>query len=132
MLKERYTLLRQINLALDTLIMIVAFYLAYGIRRSMQSVGPLSHFDNYAWILLIVIPLWHFLFYLNGLYPTNRLRQLKEVVFKISKSIIVGVGLITLFLFMLKITTMSRVLIILFGLLNITFMIAKEIIIRQI
>ncbi|MBU0580255.1 MAG: hypothetical protein KKA19_03670, partial [Candidatus Margulisbacteria bacterium] len=57
---------------------------------------------------------------------------MKEVILKISRSIVVGVGLVTLFLFMLKITTMSRVLIILFGLLNIAFMIAKEIIIRQI
>jgi len=132
MLKERYTLLRQINLALDTMLIVAAFYLSYCMRQSMQSVMPLGDFVNYAWVLLLIIPLWHLLFRMNGLYPTSRLRSIREVFLKIARSIIVGVGLLALFIFTFKIANMSRVLIIVFGLLNILFMVGKEIIVKQI
>lgn len=131
MLKGQHTLFRQLNVVIDALIVAVSFYLAYFIRLHLPLPKSIKEFVHYAWLLLIIIPTWNVVFYLNGLYPANRLRKTEEAIWIIVKSIAIGTAIIIVILFSFRIIYISRVIVVIFSVLCVLFMSAKEISFRQ-
>lgn len=83
MLKQQATIIRRVALALDNVVLVVAFMLAYYLRRSEGAVGGLHSYD---WILLFALPIWYFLSNHFKLYESLRIRStfsIVQIVFKV-------------------------------------------------
>lgn len=132
MLKKREALLKQLNLLIDTAIVIASFYLAYFIRAYLVPfMMPLKGFEGFAWFLLIVIPLWALIFNLNGVYFLNRVHRPAAVFRKIINSAVIGTAALILILYIFKMPHMSRPVIFGFVIIDVLLMFAKEMVVRE-
>lgn len=77
MLKEQASLIKKINIVVDVITVFAAFWLAYLIRNVY---GGLQDFHHYAWLLLVVVPLWIFLLNYFGFYSSLRARTFAKHV----------------------------------------------------
>ena len=126
MLKERENFIRRLTMTMDMAVVIISFFTAYFLRihfhvfykfdlvPSAQVVGEPVSLDLYLPILLLVVPLWIFMLYLNGAYRSFRTRSFLEIMWIIIKATFLGaLGFATL-AFIFKIQFVSRVFFILF------------------
>jgi exopolysaccharide biosynthesis polyprenyl glycosylphosphotransferase len=119
MLREKNDLLRRVQLFLDVGITAFSFVLAYHIRSNMKSSLPaISPISYYLFLLYIILPVWAFLLRYNKAYATVRTRALLRVLAPVVKTVIVGAVLLMSFMYVFKIQTISRTLIVLFLILN--------------
>jgi len=135
MFKEKESILQKSTMFLDAIIISWAFFVAYYLREHISSKSALSFLhsksfltDNgaslgeYLLVLLIVIPVWCFIFYINGMYRSMRTRKLIEFVWIILKSFFFSVLVFGAIVFIFKLTFISRLyfaLFILIGLIGI-------------
>ncbi|HEY6873535.1 MAG TPA: sugar transferase [Geobacteraceae bacterium] len=87
MLKEQASLFNRLNKLVDLTVMFAAFVLAYDVRSGW---GGLDDFDNYLWIMLIVIPVWFFLFNWIGLYTSQRIDKVSHILASLTKMHLIG------------------------------------------
>lgn len=122
--KEKQIITKGINLVFDTAIIVLSFYAAYWIKVTYlpQKFAALYPFKEYAWLFLIIVPLWLLIFKMRGLY--EGIHAFEKNARQIILSISIGIGLLIVALFVGKVHYVSRILILLFGALNIVFMIA--------
>jgi exopolysaccharide biosynthesis polyprenyl glycosylphosphotransferase len=83
MLKEQAGLIKKINIAVDVAAVLAAFWLGYLIRGSY---GGLQDFHHYAWLLLVILPIWLFLLNYFGIYSSMRaitFSRLLAILFKV-------------------------------------------------
>jgi len=83
MLKEQAGLIKKINIAVDVAALFAAFWLGYQIRSNY---GGLYDIHHYAWLLLVIIPLWLFLLNYFGMYSSLRgssFSKLFAILFKV-------------------------------------------------
>lgn len=89
MLKEQAKLLSNIAKFADLLAIFGAFALAYHVRQRWGW-GKLEHFYKYLWVMLFVIPTWHFLLSRYRLYDSLRTVSPKKVLVALTKVHIIG------------------------------------------
>jgi exopolysaccharide biosynthesis polyprenyl glycosylphosphotransferase len=77
MLKQRAILFNRLNLLVDLLVVLSAFFLAYVLRSKL---GGLHPFNEYLWILLAAFPVWGLLLARHGFYASLRRRSLYQIV----------------------------------------------------
>ena len=111
MLKQQATTLRKIAIALDNVILVSAFMLAYFLRRSAGTVGELN---NYIWLLLFAIPCWFILLNHFKLYESLRMRSNAGIVWALFKVHVIGGMVLAAIIFMLDTHNYSRLLFIYF------------------
>jgi exopolysaccharide biosynthesis polyprenyl glycosylphosphotransferase len=83
MLKEQAGLIKKINIAVDVAALFTAFWLGYQIRSNY---GGLHDIHHYAWLLLVILPLWLFLLNYFGMYSSLRgssFSRLFAILFKV-------------------------------------------------
>ena len=138
MLKDRGFVLGRVDMLIDALLAAVSLHLAYYVRYiyylrfhrfSLQTLIP---FTTYAWLFLIILPLWPMLLEVNGLYSSLRMRSRRDVFFIVLRSVSLGTAILIVILFVLNIKAMSRILIIGFGGISLGLIFLKEIIVREI
>src|SRR4030065_2659613 len=106
MLKERETVLRRFFLFVDCVIISLAFFLAFLLKGMLHEPGePLK---RYVVTLLIAIPLWCLTLYANGIYLSMRTRSYLEILWAIIKSAVLTFLAMGTFIYLLKLTQMSR------------------------
>jgi hypothetical protein len=59
MLREQARLINRISFAVNTLVIAGAFVLSYALRQ--QFLPELLPFTYYAWVLLVILPVWLYL-----------------------------------------------------------------------
>jgi exopolysaccharide biosynthesis polyprenyl glycosylphosphotransferase len=126
MLKERAGLLRKVQVFLDLGITALSFFIAYFFRSNadfLRTIAPISH---YLFLLYIILPLWGILLYYNGAYQSIRTRSLFQTISPVIKTIFIGGSILMTVLFIFKLHTISRALILLFIFLNAIFLIAER------
>jgi exopolysaccharide biosynthesis polyprenyl glycosylphosphotransferase len=113
MLKERETVLRRFLLFVDSVVISLAFFLAFLLKGMLHdSSEPLK---RYAITLLIAIPLWCLTLYANGIYLSMRTRSYLEILWAIIKSaVLTFLGTATAIYF-LKHSQTSRLFFLLFA-----------------
>ena len=77
MLKQRAGLFNRLNLLVDLLVVLSAFFLAYVLRARL---GGLHSFREYQWILLVALPVWGFLLARYGFCSSLRRRSIYQII----------------------------------------------------
>lgn len=74
MLRERISLFRRLNVAVDLVITAASFFIAYYIRSEFASdrLANVFPITDYLWLLLVILPLWWLLFTMHGAYASQR------------------------------------------------------------
>lgn len=90
MLRRHQAFFSRFYMGLDSVILIVAFILAWAVRfkTTLLPQYPALSFDNYLILLLISLPAYHFFAALFGLYETMRTSRLRFIGYQIIKSMI--------------------------------------------
>jgi len=112
MLKERETVLRRFLTFVDAGVILLAYLFAFWFYRLLTDLPfPLFRY----WIALaFAVPYWCLALYANGLYQSTRTRSYLEILWAVVKSSIVTFLLLGTFIFLLKLTFMSRQFFLLF------------------
>jgi hypothetical protein len=122
MLKEREAIVRTFLILVDGLIVGLAYFLAFYLRKhigvglsntGLPFISSLAGdqdltMSRYAWFLVVAIPLWYWSLYTNSMYHSIRTYTYGRVLWIVLKAAVVtslGVGT---FLFLLKATAVSR------------------------
>ncbi len=134
MLREKASLLTKLQILLDflvTLASLVAAVFVYSV--TFPAAPPFSLLlYRYFPILYFAFPLWYILFRINGMYDSRRLDTIWMVCWNTVRSVGEGIALLILFSYFLKITTISRAFVLLFGAINIVGLVLERIILKQI
>jgi exopolysaccharide biosynthesis polyprenyl glycosylphosphotransferase len=110
--KEREAALRRFLMLADACVLIVAYLAAYVINGLLSdSTPPLL---KYALTLVFAIPYWVLALYANGLYQSMRTRAYLEIFWALVKAGVVTFLLLGTFIFLFKLTFMSRMFFLLF------------------
>lgn len=130
MWRRRFELVQRALLFLDIALLLLAFGLAYRLVPELQllvlddALGTLGPWQEYAWLLLVIIPLWVGLLHWQGVYAPLRTRGHLSLLWGVAVATLLGTAGLTLVLYALKIHY-SRILLGLFGVLS-TLLLALE------
>jgi exopolysaccharide biosynthesis polyprenyl glycosylphosphotransferase len=133
MLRERNTLIVRTHKALDICLTAAAFIGAYFIKRDFlpEPFRGLIIAPNYYVILLMIIIIWYVIFELFGLYESYRKQTFGQIFRNMVKAVSTAMLVMFLFMYVIKITDVSRVLIGIFFLLDIGLLgLSKRIVFR--
>jgi len=143
MIKEYEAFLKKMMIFADLLILAASFILAYFIRANIYHLykfdlfpsrvvmGTLYPLDNYLWLLLIVIPVWYGLLSSQGLYESFRTKRLTEIVWIIMKTGFLATLITGTLIFVLKLTYVSRIFVVLFSAISVSFLTLEKVILIQ-
>jgi exopolysaccharide biosynthesis polyprenyl glycosylphosphotransferase len=112
MLKEKETVLRRFVLFADACVLTLAYLFAFWFYHLLSETSfPLFRY----WLALVfAIPYWVLALYANGMYHSSRTRSYLEILWAVAKSAVVTFLLLGTFIFLLKLTFMSRQFFLLF------------------
>ncbi|HSA95796.1 MAG TPA: sugar transferase [Acidobacteriota bacterium] len=112
MLNEREAVRRRFLIVVDACVLVLAYLLTYLFDRLLADTAfPL----NRHWLALaFAIPYWGLALYANGVYQSMRTRAYLEILWAIVKSAVVTFLLLGTFIFLFKLTFMSRLFFLLF------------------
>jgi len=127
MLRRRAYIFSRIAIVADLAITAGSFLLTYYVRNNILGLSGLYPLSHYAWILFAVLFLWAILLTSFGVYDFLKSRSLVNICLAILKTIVVGLTLIIVVLFLLRDHTISRVLLLSFGGLNFIFLASEKV-----
>jgi len=120
LLREYNKLIVRLHRLLDIGLTVAAFISAYFIKRYLPApFGGLSIDPDYYIILMMIIIIWYSTFSLCGLYESYRKKTFSQIFREMTKAIAIGMGILVLIMYLLKITDVSRILLGIFLLLDI-------------
>jgi exopolysaccharide biosynthesis polyprenyl glycosylphosphotransferase len=101
----------------------LAFFAAHRVRQVLSGIGddwlgPVYPFAKYAPVLLLILPLWGAVFYAAGLYGRRSSRTLRTEIARLVRGIAIAALLFASAIFALKLTYLSRPVVLLFFLLD--------------
>jgi exopolysaccharide biosynthesis polyprenyl glycosylphosphotransferase len=112
MLNEKEAVRRRFLIFADACVLILAYFFTYLFERLLTDSAH-SLLDY--WLALVFsIPYWCLALYANGIYQSMRTRTYLEILWAIFKSAIVTFLLLGTFIFLFKLTFMSRLFFLLF------------------
>jgi exopolysaccharide biosynthesis polyprenyl glycosylphosphotransferase len=139
MLKEREIIVRRATILFDMLIITLSFFLAFYIRQHFRIFYNLdllpskdvikianSSLENYAALLIIIVPLWGSMLYLNGMYRSMRTRNLFEILWIVIKSSFCSILIFGFIVFLFKIEFFSRLFFIIFAFFSTTLILTEK------
>jgi exopolysaccharide biosynthesis polyprenyl glycosylphosphotransferase len=126
----------RLSLIIDGLITLLSLWLAFFAWWLLYQVFDLgkefhAHFTTYAYLYLVIIPFFPFLYKRYGLYQSIGFKRSRQIAAIIAKSLIVGLAVISLFLFVAKIQTVSRPLLVAFAGISFSLVYLKEAVILE-
>jgi len=116
MLKEQENLIHKIAMAIDSLVVAIAFVLAYILRDNLQYLHSakfeflhkMPPFKDYAWLTIIVIPLWIATLSHYGMYHSMRKKRIADIFWNIFDASLLSVFIFSAVAFLLKWDLPSR------------------------
>jgi exopolysaccharide biosynthesis polyprenyl glycosylphosphotransferase len=128
MLREHSRLFGKIHLFTDLGLTAISFFLAYLLGRYANlAISPLLPISHYLFILYIIMPLWAILLNYNKCYQPVRTKDIYHVILPVLKAVFAGGFIVMTVLFIFKLQTISRALILLFLSVNVILLSAKRI-----
>jgi len=110
---------------LDVLATCAAFVCAYFLKKNLFfPIGGLATEPNYYIVLLMIIIIWYAVFSVFMSYETQSRKVDFLTVYRFFKAATVSILILSLFMFLFKISEFSRMLIVIFYLLDILFLLA--------
>ncbi len=133
MLKQKATVFRRVNVILDlvvTCLSLVAAVLVYNAVFS-PALPFLDQLKRYIPGLYFVLPVWYILFRINGMYESRRLDTVPRVAWIAMWSVGEGITLLILISYFLRITDISRLFVVLFGIINVVLIVLVRIVLKE-
>ena len=128
MLRRQTYIFSRIAIVADLAITAVSFLLTYYVRNNILGLSRLYPFlGHYAWILFAILFLWAILLTSFGVYNFLKSRSLRNICLAILKTIVVGLVIIIVVLFLLRDHTISRIFLLSFGGLNFIFLTSEKV-----
>ncbi|QUH23758.1 undecaprenyl-phosphate glucose phosphotransferase [Methanobacterium alkalithermotolerans] len=134
MIKENQRFFNVGLVLIDLLIISFSLFLAWEVRFTTGLFGlgeSVWNFQQYMLLLLVVLPLYIFLYNLFGLYQPHRTKSLSFEALNIFKVNFLGLLTIISLLFILEYTDYSRLLLALFGIFSTFFSITERLLFRK-
>ncbi|MBC8441503.1 MAG: sugar transferase [Deltaproteobacteria bacterium] len=124
MLKEHRSFITDLQKTLDIVITAGSFIAAYFVKRHLLfgTYSELSNDPNYYIILLLIIIAWFISFKWNGMYMSYREQEFWQFFTTILKSSFMGMILVSIAMYVLHIQSISRLLMGIFLILNISLL----------
>jgi len=126
--RERSDLTLRIGFALDIGMIVLGFLLAYYIKTNWlpSEYQGLAQIQEYGWIVLIYMFLLVGMMYLTGLYTFGRTMGYTDIAVNVFLSVAVTITVLTLLLFVLKVQTISRFLVFIYGIVSWALLVAEK------
>lgn len=121
------------DLALTALSLPVAYVLRHGLLKSLFPAvfaSGLSPFDNYLFLLVLILPLWGLMLSAAGFYRSHRTLPLWEEIWGAMKVAFGGTALLALAVYGLRLEFVSRLFLAVFGAVNFTFLATEKVALR--
>lgn len=124
MLKERERLSQRLLMGADVAVVVLAFLLAYSFRRLFEELFagsplvPLRPFDDYLWLLLLILPLWWLLLTFQKAYASRpAAASLWRASLPVIRANAYGLAVLTLVFFAFRVQRIQRSFIFIFAIL---------------
>lgn len=123
MLKDKQIFITRLHKLSDILILIASFLLAYYLKKNLlpELFRGLYDLPNYYLIFLMIIIIWYAVFNYFDIYTPNKNRTYGQIFWNLFKANVTGMLFLTLFMYVLKVTDISRIMIGIFLFLNFGF-----------
>lgn len=112
MLKQQARLLTRFSIALDQLIILICFLLAFHLRRPFLIN---TEINDYFWFLMLVLPIWFGALYSSLVYESLRTRTIWSLLVSLLKACLIAVSLSAALVFFFDPHTFSRLLFVWFS-----------------
>jgi exopolysaccharide biosynthesis polyprenyl glycosylphosphotransferase len=134
MVKEHSSLILDLQKLTDLMITGFSFIAAYFIKRNMlpESLRSLSVNPNYYIILLLIVIAWHVSFKWMGMYMSYRQQSFWQFFTSVLKSNFMGMILVSIIMYVFRIQGVSRLLMGIFLVLNISLLTLSKLIIFKV
>lgn len=109
MLKQQARLFTKLSVLTDAVTLIAAFVLAYMLIQRVDQ--RLQNFDHYAWVLLVIVPVWLLLLSYSGIYESMRFRKIGMIAGQLTKVHLMGTMVISTIIYLVDPHGFSRVLV---------------------
>ncbi|MCM2285290.1 MAG: sugar transferase [Desulfobacula sp.] len=121
MLKEKGSLILEMQKVIDILITGFSFIAAYFIKRNLlpEGLSDLSNDPNYYIVLLLIVIAWYISFKWMGMYMSYRQQAFWQFFVAILKSCFMGMALVGIAMYLTRIQGVSRLLMGIFFMLDI-------------
>lgn len=127
MIKEREQQINNIFGIFDVILSLLSFAAAF-IIRDLFFEPPISGTQEYLIIGLIILPAWFILIKSVRLAEMHRTKSYSMILASYLKVVVVGMGIIFLSVFLLKLNSISRLMILFFGIINLISLFSVRII----
>ena len=117
MIKEREQHISNIFGVIDVILSVGAFTLAYFIRDLFFE-PPIQSAEQYLIIGLLIIPTWFILLKNSNLTEIHRTKRYSQILESYLRVVVIGLGVLFLFIFLFKLNEISRIAILSFGVIN--------------
>ncbi len=117
MIKEREQHINNIFGVIDVILSVGVFALAYLIRNLFFE-PPIQSTQQYLIIGLLIIPTWFILLKNSNLTEMHRTKRYSQILVSYLRVVVMGLGVIFLFVFLFKVNEISRIVILSFGIIN--------------
>ncbi len=124
MLKEKSKIVIQVHKFLDIFITALAFIGAYFVKKYIlpEPFQGLTETPSYYIVLLMIIIIWYICFDFFGFYTSYRKQTLGKILWNIIKAVSIGMLIMFLCMFILKMEDVSRIMMGIFYVLNVTLL----------
>ena len=128
MLREKSLFLGRIHRMLDIFLTVTAYVASYFIKKNWlpDEYRGLTTGPNYYAILLMVIIIWYVSFYLFDNYASYRKTAFSKIIANMTKSVFAAFLFLTLAMYLLNITSVSRLMLIMFVGLDLVLLISSK------
>jgi exopolysaccharide biosynthesis polyprenyl glycosylphosphotransferase len=132
MVEEKEKIISQINRLVDLCLTIFAFTIAYWIRTNLAPdyLKILKSTSDYKLVVLMIIIIWYLVFEKFQIHSLYKEYIFRVIFWKVLKAVSFGILVLTLCMYIFGITTMSRIIIVGFYLINIGFICFSKFIIN--
>lgn len=121
MIKEREQQINNIIGVADVLLSVLSFVIAYFIRDWFFE-PPITATNEYLVVGVLVIPTWFILLKSAHMAEMHRTKTYSMILASYLRVVVIGLGVIFLFVFLFKLVNISRLMILFFGVLNLVML----------
>jgi len=142
MLKEKEAVIRKAAIIFDGIVISIAFLLAYLLRLYFHKFYILNLIPNihvvdnrigaiseYLLALIVIVPVWCLMLYLNGMYRSMRLKSFSEILSIIIKSSFLSYLAFGAVVYLIKLKLISRMFFAIFIITSLFFIVSEKLVI---
>jgi exopolysaccharide biosynthesis polyprenyl glycosylphosphotransferase len=129
MIKEKVHTLGIWHAALDIVLTVCAFFIAYWVRRALlpPELKSFLSLGRIGWMLLVIVPVWFVLLSYERAYPSFEQRNVRQVCYRAAKAVMEGLGILFAAMFFVRAYSQSRLFIVFFGLVDMGFLLGARV-----